>query len=264
LTAATTSGRLAVASFGPFAARDAAPKWGAHVATAEPGTTQPRTATRSGLGTATKPQDTTGAVGRATATAPTPTGPALVPAAPDRHPAAIVGLLVVFVVIGALAGPPPSTVKPSATIAAATVAPTLEATLPPTTAQPTTAPPTTARPTTTHPPSTAPRPTRPAPPPLRVTIVSLPATGQGNPVTATVRTAPGANCAIDVEYKSGPSHAAGLGTKTASSAGAVSWTWLVGTRTTAGDWPVTVTCSTGSASHSDQRDLTVLDTGKPG
>jgi hypothetical protein len=160
----------------------------------------------------------------------------------------------VFGVIGALAGPPPSTVKPSVTIAAATVAPTIEATLPPTTAPP----------TTTHPPSTAPPTTRPSPPPLRVTIISLPATGQGNPVTATARTAPGANCTIDVEYKSGPSHAAGLGPKTASSAGAVSWTWLVGTRTTPGDWPVTVTCSTGSASQSDERALTVLDTGKPG
>jgi micrococcal nuclease len=171
-----------------------------------------------------------------------------------------VGLLVVFGAIGVLAGPSPtSTVKPTVTLAAATVTAATEATLPPTTT-----PPTTARPTTTQPASTAPRTTRPAPPPLRVTIVSLPATGQGNPATATVRTAPDAKCTIDVEYKSGPSHAAGLGPKTASSSGAVSWTWLVGTRTTPGAWPVTVTCSTGSASESDERDLTVLDTGKPG
>jgi micrococcal nuclease len=94
--------------------------------------------------------------------------------------------------------------------------------------------------------------------------VSLPATGQGNRVTATVRTAPRAACSIEVEYAAGPSEAAGLDPKAASSSGTVSWTWLVGTRTTPGDWPVTVTCSKGSDSQTDERLLTVLDTGKSG
>ena len=101
-------------------------------------------------------------------------------------------------------------------------------------------------------------------PALTVQIVSLPPTGQGNLVTATVRTAPAADCAIDVEYKSGPATAAGLDQKTASGSGIVRWTWKVGTRTTPGDWPVTVTCAYRAASESDQRPLTVLDTGKAG
>ena len=105
--------------------------------------------------------------------------------------------------------------------------------------------------------------TKPAPA-LTVQIVSLPPTGQGNLVTATVRTAPAADCAIDVEYKSGPATAAGLDQKTASGSGIVRWTWKVGTRTTPGDWPVTVTCAYRAASESDQRPLTVLDTGKAG
>jgi len=39
---------------------------------------------------------------------------------------------------------------------------------------------------------------------------------------------------------------------------------MVGTRTTPGDWPVTVTCTRGDAVQSDQQSLTVTDTGKPG
>jgi hypothetical protein len=112
-------------------------------------------------------------------------------------------------------------------------------------------------------PSTRPPTTKPAPA-LTVQIVSLPPTGQGNLVTATVRTAPAADCAIDVEYKSGPATAAGLDQKTAPGSGIVRWTWKVGTRTTPGDWPVTVTCAYRAASESDQRPLTVLDTGKAG
>jgi hypothetical protein len=40
-----------------------------------------------------------------------------------------------------------------------------------------------------------------------------------------------------------PVEGGGLGPKTANAAGAASWTWLVGPRTTPGRWPVTVTCS---------------------
>jgi micrococcal nuclease len=123
--------------------------------------------------------------------------------------------------------------------------------------------PTTAQPTLVRPPAVVPRAQPPAPA-LSLRIVSLPATGQGNRATAAVSTSPRASCSIVVEYKSGPSKAAGLGARAASGAGKVSWTWLVGTRTTPGDWPVTVSCSSGSQSRSAQRYLTVLDTGKPG
>ena len=127
-------------------------------------------------------------------------------------------------------------------------------------------PPTTAAPSTTRPRATTtrrPATTRPAPA-LTVTITSLPATGQGNAAHATVRTLPGARCDIVVEYKSGPSTAQGLDPKTASGSGEVSWSWMVGTRTTPGSWPVTVTCSKSNVTRSATRYLTVLDTGGPG
>ena len=146
--------------------------------------------------------------------------------------------------------------QPTATTSAPTV------TEPPTTVAPTT----TAAPTTTRPRATTtrrPATTRPAPA-LTVTITSLPATGQGNAAHATVRTLPGARCDIVVEYKSGPSTAQGLDPKTASGSGEVSWSWMVGTRTTPGSWPVTVTCSKSNVTRSATRYLTVLDTGGPG
>jgi micrococcal nuclease len=163
-----------------------------------------------------------------------------------------------------LVSAPTSQVGATSTSAAAAASATVT-TVSPTTARPaTTRPATTAPPATTRPPTTAPPATRPPAPALSVKFVSLPATGQGNRVTATVRTAPGAACSIEVEYASGPSGAAGLDPAMASGSGVVSWTWLVGTRTTPGDWSVTVTCSKGSDSQTDVRYLTVLDTGKSG
>jgi hypothetical protein len=119
----------------------------------------------------------------------------------------------------------------------------------------------------TRPPPPAPAPSRQTPrpaPALTVTIVSLPPTGQGNVATATAQTMPSANCSIVVEYKSGPSTARGLDPKTAASTGAVAWSWIVGSRTTPGSWPVTVTCSRNGQTDTAQRDLTVFDTGNPG
>ena len=49
-------------------------------------------------------------------------------------------------------------------------------------------------------------------------------------------------CAITVYYKSGPSHAQGLYPKRPTSTGRVSWTWMVGTRTTPGRWAISVSC----------------------
>ena len=69
----------------------------------------------------------------------------------------------------------------------------------------------------------------------------------GNAASIIVKTAPGAACTIVVAYKSGPSRAKGLDTKTANQDGIVSWAWIVGTRTTPGAWPITVTCSGGGS-----------------
>ena len=110
-------------------------------------------------------------------------------------------------------------------------------------------------------PALTPRPTpRPTPTPtLTLTFTSL--TSPVNPgtyATARLKTSPAAYCSIDVEYKSGQSTAAGLGPKYASNTGVASWTWKVGTRTTAGNWPVTVTCSKNGAVRSVTKYLHVL------
>jgi hypothetical protein len=73
--------------------------------------------------------------------------------------------------------------------------------------------------------------------------VSSPAS-PGSYATLRVAVAPSQTCSITVYYKSGPSHAQGLYPKRPS-AGRVSWTWMVGTRTTLGRWPIVVSC--GSA-----------------
>jgi hypothetical protein len=66
----------------------------------------------------------------------------------------------------------------------------------------------------------------------------------GSYATLTAAVSPSRSCSITVYYKSGPSHAQGLYPKRPSG-GRVSWTWKVGTRTTPGRWPITVSC--GSA-----------------
>ena len=66
-------------------------------------------------------------------------------------------------------------------------------------------------------------------------------------MTLIVKTSPNTGCTIEVDYKSGPSRAQGLYAKSSDGAGNVSWTWIVGTRTTPGQWPIHVTC--GSASN---------------
>ncbi len=77
---------------------------------------------------------------------------------------------------------------------------------------------------------------------LAVRFVSLPAAARGHDTTAIVATASGARCSIVVVYRTGPSTATGLTPKVANRAGRVSWTWRVGSNTTRGRWPVTVTC----------------------
>lgn len=87
----------------------------------------------------------------------------------------------------------------------------------------------------------------PAPAQTVVTFVNGPLTvSLGQNATLQVKTAPNTSCSIEVDYKSGPSTAAGLVPKTSDSAGNVSWTWKVGANTTQGSWPITVTCGAAS------------------
>ena len=74
-----------------------------------------------------------------------------------------------------------------------------------------------------------------------VGLTSPVAAGSSATLTASVlpRTV---SCEITVFYESGPSKAAGLSAERPSLAGRVSWTWKVGSSTTAGRWPIVVAC----------------------
>ena len=63
--------------------------------------------------------------------------------------------------------------------------------------------------------------------------------------SVTIKTTKGASCSIDVEYNSGPSTAAGLGTKKANSSGTITWKWKVGGRTARGTYPIYISCEKG-------------------
>src|SRR6266705_1504443 len=64
--------------------------------------------------------------------------------------------------------------------------------------------------------------------------------------TLVAHVVPARRCTITVLYKSGPSHAQGLYPKRPVR-GRVSWTWMVGTNTTAGRWPIQVRCGTAGS-----------------
>jgi micrococcal nuclease len=66
----------------------------------------------------------------------------------------------------------------------------------------------------------------------------------GSDATLVAQVRPARRCRITVYYKSGPSVAQGLYPKRPHN-GRVSWTWMVGTNTTPGRWPIQVSC--GSA-----------------
>lgn len=91
---------------------------------------------------------------------------------------------------------------------------------------------------------------------VAITSLTSPIT-RGSTATATATTAAGAACGVVVVYKSGPSKASGLGPTTAGTDGAVAWSWTVGSRTTAGTWPVTVTCTIGGTTDSATRSMVV-------
>ena len=110
----------------------------------------------------------------------------------------------------------------------------------------------TATATATPVPTPTPRPATPAPvqpapvQPAGVSFVNAPLTARhGQATTLIGKTSPNTGCSIRVVYKSGPSKAQGLVAKTSDGAGNVSWTWIVGSNTTPGQWPIYVTC--GSA-----------------
>jgi hypothetical protein len=106
-------------------------------------------------------------------------------------------------------------------------------------------------PATTPAPAPTPAPTATTGGSSAVKITSLTSpVSPGATATASAHAASGASCSITVEYASGPSSAQGLGPKTAAGSGAVSWSWTVGTRTTPGSWPVTVTCTAAGTTSS--------------
>lgn len=81
---------------------------------------------------------------------------------------------------------------------------------------------------------------------VEIKVISLTSpVSPGNPASMTIKTVANAGCRITVQYLSGPSKAKGLAPKTANSQGQLTWTWLVGSRTTPGTWPIVVTCSKG-------------------
>jgi hypothetical protein len=94
-------------------------------------------------------------------------------------------------------------------------------------------------------------PSRGTPPPAsgRVRLVSLTSpVPAGSDATLTVAVPTGTSCSIVVTYKSGPSSAVGLYPQRASG-GRISWTWMVGTRTTPGRWPIDVSCDAAGSLH---------------
>ena len=79
----------------------------------------------------------------------------------------------------------------------------------------------------------------------------------GSNASITVKTNPGADCQITVEYSSGPSTAAGLEPKKAGTTGSATWKWKVGSHTTKGSWPITIQCDHGGRTATVKRNFTV-------
>ncbi|MGD0355553.1 MAG: hypothetical protein ABSB31_08945 [Dehalococcoidia bacterium] len=79
---------------------------------------------------------------------------------------------------------------------------------------------------------------------LQIVSVTSPVLADSN-ATVVIQTVPSAECSITVNYKSGPSKANGLNSKTADSTGKVTWTWKVGSKTTPGTWQIQIkaTCN---------------------
>jgi hypothetical protein len=163
-----------------------------------------------------------------------------------RTKAILSGVWVVFViVVGVAAGGSSSQTPGEQSSVLTSPSPSETAASPSASAAATPTPHATPSPT---PPAPSPTPTPPAPAQTVVTFLNAPLTvHRGSNATLQVKTAANTSCSIEVDYKSGPSTAAGLVTKNSDGAGSVSWTWKVGANTTPGSWPITVTCGDGSA-----------------
>ena len=61
--------------------------------------------------------------------------------------------------------------------------------------------------------------------------------------SVTIETTEGAECGIDVQYKSGSSSAKGLEPKIANANGAIRWKWLVGRSESKGTTPIVIVCT---------------------
>ena len=92
---------------------------------------------------------------------------------------------------------------------------------------------------------------------LQIMSVTSPI-GPGYDATLRAETEPYADCTITVYYLSGPSSAAGLIDKKADTNGNVTWTWKVGTRTTAGSWRIVVTATLNGVTVVQETYFTVL------
>jgi hypothetical protein len=76
----------------------------------------------------------------------------------------------------------------------------------------------------------------------KVTLVSVTSpASRGSSAMLIAKVSKPATCTIIVMYKSGSSHASGLYPKHSQN-GLVAWTWMVGTNTTGGRWPIYVMC----------------------
>jgi hypothetical protein len=114
---------------------------------------------------------------------------------------------------------------------------------------------TVAPPTPTPTPAPTPDPT---PLPMDVTSEAFTDTAaQNKTASVTVRTEAQAKCTIEVLYDSGPSQAAGLDPKSATSAGKVIWSWRVGSNTAPGVYPVTIVCTLDDHEGTLELDFTV-------
>ena len=82
---------------------------------------------------------------------------------------------------------------------------------------------------------------------------------QGKDATVEIKTMPGANCSIQVQYKTGWSTTAGLYSKEAGEEGNVSWTWKVAPRTSPGTWLVYVTARLNEETVSLETYFTVTE-----
>jgi len=81
---------------------------------------------------------------------------------------------------------------------------------------------------------------------VRILSVTSPARRRSY-ATLVARVSPAnAMCSIIVFYKSGPSRASGVHPTRAVN-GRVSWTWMVGSNTTGGSWPIYVECGSAIA-----------------